>query len=119
METNEEDETPDDPSSNTIIAIQFNQDEIRRIRQVWNKTLIIKLHGRGLNFKGANEKLAHLWKLTNLFQVMDIGEGYYVVKFYDFNDYMIVFAGGDHGFCLIVIHKSIDGSHILDHHKHN
>lgn len=87
-------DTPDEPSPSDILAVQFDPDEIKSYRQVWNKALIIKLHGRGLNFQGASEKLAQLWKITNPFQVMDIGAGFYIVKFYDFNDYMMVLARG-------------------------
>lgn len=57
----EEEELQEDPLSSTILQVQFQPEQLKQMRQAWKRTLIIKLHGRGLNFQGAGEKLAQLW----------------------------------------------------------
>ena len=52
----------------------------------WEDTLPIKLLGKTVGYHFLKEKLVRLWKLSSYFDIFDIGNGYYMLKFSDEDD---------------------------------
>lgn len=52
----------------------------------WEDTLLIKLLGKTVGYHFLKEKLVRLWKLSSYFDIFDIGNGYYMLKFSDEDD---------------------------------
>lgn len=46
----------------------------------WNDALVIKLLGKNGGYYVLKERLKKLWKLTRSFEIMDIDQGFYMVK---------------------------------------
>lgn len=47
----------------------------------WQDALVIKLLGRNLGFQILHERLTRLWKLFAGFEMLDIYNGYFMIKF--------------------------------------
>jgi hypothetical protein len=47
----------------------------------WKDLLVIKLLGKKIGFYQLNTRLKNLWKLTGGFELMDVANGFFMVKF--------------------------------------
>jgi hypothetical protein len=75
----------------------------------WKDALVVKLLGKNLSYHAMKERLQKVWKTQSGFEIMDNGNGFYMVKFDQAADKEKVVTGGpwmifDH--CLSVTHWS-------------
>lgn len=47
----------------------------------WKDALVVKLLGKSMGFNVMKARLALTWKLYGGFEIMDVGNGYYMAKF--------------------------------------
>lgn len=60
----------------------------------WKDALVVKLLGKSLGYNVMKAKLENVWKLTGGFELMDVGNSYYMVKFDGLEDKNKVINGG-------------------------
>jgi hypothetical protein len=60
----------------------------------WKDALVVKLLGKSLGFHTMKDRLQCLWKLTGGFEIMDIGNGFFMVEFDLEADRSTVVEGG-------------------------
>lgn len=75
----------------------------------WRDALVIKLLGKFVGYRVLHERLQRLWKPSGGFDILDVDNGYYMVKFDLQADKDLVMSGGpwmlfDHYLC--VSHRS-------------
>lgn len=51
------------------------------LRRPWKDAIIVKLLGKSVGFLAMRDRLKAAWKLTGGFDLMDIGHGFFMVKF--------------------------------------
>lgn len=60
----------------------------------WKDALVVKLLGKNIGYRTMREKLERTWKLVAGFEIMDIGNGFYMVKFENNDDRSKVMFNG-------------------------
>ncbi|MBA0828584.1 hypothetical protein Goarm_013245, partial [Gossypium armourianum] len=70
-----------------ILDIRFSERIHMLVRQGMSKVVTIKLLGRTIGFSTLNSKLYAIWKMSRMFQLMDLDYDYYIVKFQARADY--------------------------------
>ncbi|XP_039010330.1 uncharacterized protein LOC120139067 [Hibiscus syriacus] len=90
VESDEESE----PEVDGIPTIKIVKEVKERIRKPWRKVLIIKLVGRTVAYKTLISRIIALWKLKSDFDCIDLGNGFYAIKFHIQMDRMKVFTKG-------------------------
>lgn len=60
----------------------------------WQDALVIKLLRKSLGYSIMKERLSRLWKLSASFEIMDIGNDFFMVKFKEEVDRVKVIKGG-------------------------
>ncbi|KAE9448537.1 hypothetical protein C3L33_19556, partial [Rhododendron williamsianum] len=96
-DSDDEDEMDSDgppPATKSRIKITFSKEHLKRIRANWKGCLIIKLLGKNIGFKVLMDKLNHLWNLEGTIVPVDVGLGFYVIRFESKVDYLRVYMGG-------------------------
>ncbi|KAH1082384.1 hypothetical protein J1N35_022145 [Gossypium stocksii] len=77
-----------------IPAINFSD----RVKEILFKemelTVIVKLLGQNIGYTVLHNRIIFLWKPLNPIKIMDIANGYFLVKFQDHNDYNRVLSQG-------------------------
>ncbi|GKU93401.1 hypothetical protein SLEP1_g6995 [Rubroshorea leprosula] len=66
----------------------------QRLCAPWKNAVIIKLLGKSVNFHVLHSRLLKEWRTENEFEVIDVGLGYYIVKFSSLQDCSRVLTGG-------------------------
>ncbi|KAI8550986.1 hypothetical protein RHMOL_Rhmol06G0149500 [Rhododendron molle] len=84
----------DPPTTKSRIKVNFSKDHLKRIRQQYKDCLIIKLLGKNMGFKTLMSRISALWNLEGLFTPVDLGLGFYLIRFESKTDYNKVFTGG-------------------------
>lgn len=89
----------------------FAESVVKELCSPWQDALVIKLMGKHLGYNIMKEKLTKLWRLMGGFDIMDVDNGFYMVKFVVAEDREKVVSGGpwmvfDH--CLAVTNWSPD-----------
>lgn len=54
---------------------------IEELRKPWRDAIIVQLLGKTIGFVVMRERLERLWKLAGSFDMVDVGHGYYMIKF--------------------------------------
>ncbi|XP_020203712.1 uncharacterized protein LOC109789219 [Cajanus cajan] len=73
----------------------FISDEVLQpLREPWQEAVVIKLLGKSVGFFTMKEKLRGIWKLAGGYDVLDIGHGFFLVKFDMQEDRDKVITGG-------------------------
>ncbi|XP_028089244.1 uncharacterized protein LOC114289679 [Camellia sinensis] len=84
--TNPLSEEVDDPSAPLddceLPCITFSQEELTRIRDPWNQSLIVKLMGRNVSYSLLMNRINSLWKPSGPIHGIDLGNHYYLIKFH-------------------------------------
>lgn len=62
-------------------VVSFDPTMIQALFMPWKDTLVIKLLGKSMSYPMIKQKLKHLWRLLGGDDVMNIGNGYFLVKF--------------------------------------
>ncbi|XVF28970.1 hypothetical protein REPUB_Repub15cG0079400 [Reevesia pubescens] len=66
----------------------------KSLRDPWRSTLIIKLLGKSITYNVLLHKVTQLWKLGGEFELIDLGYGFYAVKFERMDDRFRVLTEG-------------------------
>lgn len=56
-------------------------DDVKELRKPWARALIVKVFGRTISFRFLQQKLDDLWNLDKGCELIDLDEGYYIVRF--------------------------------------
>lgn len=83
---------PDDDES--IPNIQFSKQELNKLRNPWKKSLSIQIVDYTKPIPHIEQMLQRIRKLKNKVEVIDLGQGYYVGRFFNPNEYFLALAGG-------------------------
>ncbi|XP_028086504.1 uncharacterized protein LOC114287372 [Camellia sinensis] len=67
---------------------------LKKIREPWKKCLIVRLLGKTIGYKLFMLKMSKIWGLQADFEALDIGNGFFIVKFDMVEDYTKVYTGG-------------------------
>lgn len=67
---------------------------LKKVREPWKKCLIVRLLGRHIGYNLFVTRMRKLWNLQVDFETLDIGNGFFIVKFEMIEDYSKVFIGG-------------------------
>lgn len=65
-----------------------------KIKALWRNSLIVKLGGRPLEYALFLQKLQNLWKPSSGMECVDLGNGYYMITFYNREDRSRVLRDG-------------------------
>lgn len=92
-DSDEEEMDLDPPKTKSRIKVEFSKEHLKRIRQQHKGYLIIKLLGQNIGFKALMDRITHLWSLEGLFNPVDLGLGFYLIRFESKSDYNKVYTG--------------------------
>ncbi|KAF1870704.1 hypothetical protein Lal_00026322, partial [Lupinus albus] len=82
-------------------TISFSESVINEYSKEWRDALIVTLDGKRLGFKLMREKLRNVWRLAGDFDMLDIENGFFMVKFSQAHDRDKVLQGGP---CMVFDH---------------
>ena len=74
--------------------IRITKDIMQKLQTPWRSSIIIKLLGKSLNFRTLNARLRRDWKTEQEYDIIDLGKGFYVVKFRSMEDCNAILVGG-------------------------
>ena len=66
----------------------------RKLANLWQTSIIIKLMGRQLGYLALQTKLAGIWRPTGKWTLIDIGYGFFIVRFNLSQDYQHALMDG-------------------------
>lgn len=66
----------------------------KRMYRVWNTSVSIKLLGRNIGYRALETRVQSFWAKRGIIRLINIGHGYFVVKFSNKEDYMLSLTGG-------------------------
>ena len=75
-------------------VVSFDPTVIHALSMPWKDALVIKLLGKTLSYPMIKQKLKNLWRLSGGYDVMNVGNGYFLVKFDSQEDRMRVITEG-------------------------
>ncbi|CAL5432954.1 unnamed protein product [Camellia sinensis] len=71
-----------------------SQEELAQLRAPWCRALIVKVLGRTIGYSFLIQQMKQLWRLQQFFEAVDVGDGYYMVRFACKEDYLHVLLDG-------------------------
>lgn len=74
--------------------LEISKEKYLSLFKQWKGAQIIKRLEKSVNYRTLNQRLRDLWHLELGFDLTDLEEDYYVVRFFMRNDYMKVLEGG-------------------------
>ncbi len=92
LSSDEDDEG--EPPGDGEVVIKFSRDLKQRIRDPWSSSLIVKVFGRSVGYVFLVNKLKSMWKAAGNFSCVDIGMGFFLVKFDSKSGFEEVLKGG-------------------------
>lgn len=72
---------------NSVPHLVLSKEECKVLRKPWRRALIVKLVGKSVPFNILVEHLQSCWRIQGEFDVIDIGNGYFVVKLASLKDH--------------------------------
>nr|XP_025617103.1 uncharacterized protein LOC112709433 [Arachis hypogaea] len=69
-----------------IVNFAINEAAMKKLRNPWWETLIIKLLGRKISLMALTRRLDAMWSKMGSIDVIDIGNDFFIVKFYSQED---------------------------------
>ena len=84
----------DEPPVEGEVVIKFSRELKSLIRVPWNASLIVKVFGRSVCYIFLVNKLKTLWRASNGFSFVDLGLGFFLVKFESRKDFEEVLRNG-------------------------
>ncbi|MBA0668353.1 hypothetical protein Goklo_001274 [Gossypium klotzschianum] len=80
--------------TNGIPGIDFS-DRIKKILvRDMESTMVVKLLGRNIGYGALHNRILNLWKPSQPFRLMDVANGYYLVRFQSMGDYEMALTPG-------------------------
>ena len=89
----DEDEDIEPPEEGEVI-VKFSKELKQQIREPWSTSLIIKVFGRSVGYMFLVNKLKFLWKAVGNFSCVDLGLGFFLVRFDSRDGFEDVLKGG-------------------------
>ncbi|GLT60148.1 hypothetical protein SLA2020_329290 [Shorea laevis] len=83
-----------DPTQAKIPKVRIPKSIWQRLCSPWKNAVIIKLLGKSVHYNILHSRLLKEWRTENDFEVIDVGLGYYIVKFSSPQDCSTVLTGG-------------------------
>ena len=77
-----------------LLAVRFSKDLKQRIRTPWAKALIVKVYGRSVGFNYLHNRLLSMWKPAGRLDCVDLGNGFFLTRFYLREDFETVLKRG-------------------------
>ena len=77
-----------------MAKVKLSKETKTCIRAPWSKALIVKVFGRTVGFSYLTFKLNALWKPATRMDCFNLGNDYFLIKFYYSDDYDKVLHGG-------------------------
>lgn len=77
-----------------IANVILSKDTKRSIRSKWAHSLIIKVFGRSVGFHFIHAKIMSLWKPTGRLDCVDLGHGFFLIRFGLVEDFEKALKGG-------------------------
>ncbi|KAI9076940.1 hypothetical protein K1719_041102 [Acacia pycnantha] len=98
IESDKDDHEPlciikEDPNRN-FPTFSFSDKMKKRLYKAWDKAVIVKLLGRDIGYMLLQSILQPLWAKRGVFNIINIGNGFFVVKFSNKEDYLNALTGG-------------------------
>ena len=90
----EESDTEVEPLIEGMAEVKLTKETKTRIRAPWSKALIVKVFGRTVGFNYLTFKLNTLWKPATRMDCVNLGNDFFLIKFYCSDDYDKVLRGG-------------------------
>lgn len=87
-------EIPEGETRDGVPIVVIPKDLRVELCKSWKKALIIKFLGKPVSFGIFQQRLLRLWDLKGKYELIDIGEGFYVVRLELKEDYLHVLTGG-------------------------
>ncbi|KAL7211244.1 hypothetical protein ACSBR2_014178 [Camellia fascicularis] len=81
-------------NSSGIPIIKIPSALLKKVREPWKKCLIVRLLGKTIGYKLFMLKMSKICGLQADFEALDIGNGFFIVKFDMIEDYTKVYTGG-------------------------
>ena len=91
--SSDEDEV-DEPPEDGEVVIKFSRVLKQKIRAPWSTSLIVKVFGRSVGYVFLVNKLKFLWKAYGNVSCVDLGEGFFLIRFDSRNSFEEVLKGG-------------------------
>nr|POE53003.1 hypothetical protein CFP56_06864 [Quercus suber] len=77
-----------------MVEVSLSRGRKSRIRAPWSKTLIVKVFGRSVGFNYLTFKINAMWNPKGKMECVALGKDFFLIKFYDNEDYDKVLRGG-------------------------
>jgi hypothetical protein len=90
--SDEDDE--DEPPEDGEVVIKFSRELKHRIRAPWSSSLIVKVFGRSVGYVFLMNKLKTMWKVAGNFSCVDIGMGFFLIRFNSRSGFEEILKGG-------------------------
>ncbi|CAN0923506.1 hypothetical protein LINGRAHAP2_LOCUS33596 [Linum grandiflorum] len=74
--------------------IEFDNDLEEELCHSWKSSLVIKVYGRSVGYYYLTNKLATMWNSMGEWEVLDVGNGFFVVKFHEEEDMIEALTSG-------------------------
>ncbi|KAL0016620.1 hypothetical protein SO802_003689 [Lithocarpus litseifolius] len=68
------------------VNVRLSKETKRRIRGPWSKAIIVKLVGRSVGFPYLKSKLSQMWRPSARMDCVDLGYGFFLVRFFSKED---------------------------------
>lgn len=94
-------------------TVKVSPVEKKRLCRPWKNPIIIKVLGRSIGFNVLVRKLNSIWQPKGRFSIIDLGNEFYLVKFFLVDDLSFVMSGGpwmifDHYLTIRQWHQNFD-----------
>lgn len=76
------------------ISIEVSTEECKELWQPWHMALVVKLLGRNVSYRVLSQRLSDMWTQNRRLDIVDIEDGFYVVRFLRKEDYTYVLENG-------------------------
>ena len=91
------DATSDDEFDNLPpgeVVVKLSGERKNKIRASWSRALIVKVFGKSVGFHFLHSRLTSMWKPSGKMDCIDLGYGFFLIKFSLKEDHARVFKGG-------------------------
>jgi hypothetical protein len=89
-----DEEEDDEPPEDGEVVIKFPCELKQKIRAPWCTSLIVKVFGRSVGYVFLVNKLKNMWKTSGNFSCVDLGLGFFLIRFESKEGFEDVLKGG-------------------------
>lgn len=76
------------------LRLEISKEKYTSLFKKWWGALIVKLLGKSISYCILEQHLRDIWLLEKGFELTDLEEGFFIVRFFAEADYMLVLEGG-------------------------